>query len=424
MVLEEVNRTSPSAYDNNDTFSSTDTAPADSSSSGSPSTTHTYNLDVSQLATGLPILGPLTGFTEQRRIATIHHSLSAVQKLIRRPLRDEEVQAVAFHTAKGLSIASYGQPLGIAGGLWRANNSKGTYRFPFVQPDLEKLNPEKLGPLKGEIARKGWHVLRAAAYGAIGGWVGRTIVAGYAATVAATGQRMDKRMSDIVDAIGKMGRDEAGKRARDSVKQGPAAAGQAQQQGGQDADSPSYGAYTPTSAGETAYGASGNSTDDGLLGNSYTRTQSEQAQQQSSYSRPSQSSSSSMFDFDDASPTAGPDPRDSQNANETAWERLRRGGGRQGDRPSSSSPSPQARQNAQQQSQNASGDAWSAMRRGGDVQAEQRQGSTLGDSFSFADGSESERRIERERAQREFDERVERERRGEEFGGGGNGRKW
>ena len=63
------------------------------------------------------------------------------------------------------------------------------------------------------------------------------------------------------------------------------------------------------------------------------------------------------------------------------------------------------------------------MRRGGDVQAEQRQGSTLGDSFSFVDGSEAERRMERERAQREFDERVERERRGEEFGGG-SGKKW
>jgi len=289
-----------------------------------------------------------------------------------------------------------------------------------VQPDLEKFNPEKLGPLKGEMARKGWHVLRAAAYGAIGGWVGRTIVAGYAATVAATGQRMDKRMGDIVDAIGKMGRDERGNRARESVKQGPGAI-QGQQQGGQDAESPSYGAYSPTSAGDTAYGASGKSTDDGLLGNSYTRTQSEQAQQQqSSYSRPSASSSPSIFDYDDASPTSSPDPRDSQNANETAWERLRRGGGT----PSSSSPSVQARQSAQQQSQNASGDAWSQMRRGGEVQAEQRQGSTLGDSFSFADGSEAERRTERERAQREFDERVERERRGEEFGGGGNGRKW
>lgn len=46
----------------------------------------------------------------------------------------------------------------------------------------------------------------------------------------------------------------------------------------------------------------------------------------------------------------------------------------------------------------------------------------MGDNFTFAEGKE-QRDVERERAQREFDERLERERQGGDFNEGG-GKKW
>ncbi|KAF2002865.1 hypothetical protein P154DRAFT_520632 [Amniculicola lignicola CBS 123094] len=74
-------------------------------------------------------------------------------------------------------------------------------------------------------------------------------------------------------------------------------------------------------------------------------------------------------------------------AGESAWERLRRGGG----------PSPGRNQGSPEQ-----------------PRQEQREGSTLGDSWTFAE-TDDERERAREKAQREFDQRIERERQGKDF---------
>lgn len=111
--------------------------------------------------------------------------------------------------------------------------------------------------------------------------------------------------------------------------------------------------------------------------------------------------SSSAFDDDDASPTGGLFQDEVNNTSqaqqqsrpgESTWDRLRRGG----------APIPGQRP-PQQQS-----------RRAEPERREQRESSTLGDSFTFVEGDE-ERKRERERAQREFDERLERERQGRDF---------
>lgn len=425
MVLEEVERSSPASYQD-DAFSSTSDSPTNNNGFNNNNlSTYTYTVDVRQLPTGLPILGALFGYGEQRRTATINASLTAVTKIVRRELRPEEVNAVAYHTAKGLGIASYGFPIGVAGGLWRWNNTRNTFRFPFYAPNLETFKADKLGPLHGEVARRGWHILRGVSYGLVGGWIGRTVIAGYAATVAATGQRMDNRMKDIVDAITKMSREQRVQRGRESVTTG---AQQQQQQTQQQqlqqqqegTVDQSYGGYTRTSTGDTATSYN-SSTDTGFMNDMATGSPDQRSQtspstynaqntsQPYSTRSPTSQSQDSIFEFDDASPTAG--TQQSQNTSGNVWEQLRRGGGGGGG--GAASPRSQDRQNAQQQSQNAGGSAWAG--RSSDVQAEQRQGSTLGDSFSFARGSDEERRREREKAQREFDERVERERRGEEF---------
>jgi len=419
MVFEEVNRSSPSTYQDDASPSSAFSSTGDNRNGNNTNLpSYTYTVDTTQLPKGLPILGALFGYGEQRRTATINASLSAVTKIVRRELRPEEVNAVAYHTAKGLGIASYGFPIGVTGGLWRWNNTRSTFRFPFYAPNLETFKPDTLGPLQGEVARRGWHILRGVSYGLVGGWIGRTIIAGYAATVAATGQRMDNRMKDIVDAITKMSREQRVQRGRESVTTGAQQQQQQiqqqQQQQQEGMIDQSYGGYTRTSSGETSYSNSSTTTDTGVMSDmaAGSRDQRQQTARNTSpiYSTNTPTPQSSIFDFDDASPTARDAQQSAQNASGNVWEQLRRGGG---------PPRPQDRQNAQQQSQNAGGSAWAGRSR--EVEAEQRQGSTLGDSFSFASGSDEERRKERERAQRAFDEQVERERRGEEFE---SGKRW
>ena len=117
--------------------------------------------------------------------------------------------------------------------------------------------------------------------------------------------------------------------------------------------------------------------------------------------RQSAQPSSLPFD-DDASPTGGlfqdevnnpqSQPQSQARPGESSWDRLRRGGG--------SAP---LQKPPQQQSRRAEPD-----------RREQRDGSTLGDSYTFIEGDE-ERARERERAQQEFDARLERERQGRDF---------
>jgi hypothetical protein len=116
--------------------------------------------------------------------------------------------------------------------------------------------------------------------------------------------------------------------------------------------------------------------------------------------RQSAQPSSLPFD-DDASPTGGlfqdevnnpqSQPQPQARPGESSWDRLRRGG------------APAPLQKPQQQS-----------RRAEPERREQREGSTLGDSYTFVEGDD-ERAMERQRAQQEFDARLERERQGRDF---------
>jgi len=122
--------------------------------------------------------------------------------------------------------------------------------------------------------------------------------------------------------------------------------------------------------------------------------------------------SSLPFD-DDASPTGGlfqdevnnpqqPQSQSQARPGESSWDRLRRTGG--------AAAAPLQRPQQQQS------------RRAEPERREQREGSTLGDSYTFVAGDE-ERARERQRAQQEFDARLEQERQGRDFSDEG-GKKW
>lgn len=136
-----------------------------------------------------------------------------------------------------------------------------------------------------------------------------------------------------------------------------------------------------------------------------------QPQYQSTQPAPSSSSSSSSSPFDDdASPTGGlfqsessqTTPQPASRPGESSWDRLRRG---------ASAPSPQGG------SQQDRIQRFASSRQG----SSGAEGSTVGDNFTFVEGKET-RDVERERAQREFDERLERERKGGDFNEGGSKR--
>lgn len=73
--------------------------------------------------------------------AAIKQRLALVANEIKRPLRPEEADALAFHTSKGVATMSLGLPAGTLFGLFRTYKTRKTFRFPFA------------GPLKSE---NGW----------------------------------------------------------------------------------------------------------------------------------------------------------------------------------------------------------------------------------------------------------------------------
>jgi hypothetical protein len=128
---------------------------------------------------------------------------------------------------------------------------------------------------------------------------------------------------------------------------------------------------------------------------------------------PTQETPDQPFDaWDDASPAGGQgvpadtsQPRPSRSSG-SAWDRLRRG-----EKPPPPGPRQQSGPRPFSNTQN-------------EAQREQRQGSTLDDSYTFSK-SEEERSYAKDEAQKEFDARVERERRGGDFSSGnGDQKRW
>jgi len=364
-------------------------------------------------------------------VKTILRSCHEAQHVIQRPLRQDEVDAISYHFAKSLRTVSWGPPVGMAGGAIAAYRSMSNYRFPGYTPKPEadggNFNPERFGPVRGQMARYAWHTLRFQMYGAVGFMTGALLFASYATSVNAVETGSDPRMKDYIEALkeraqrhtGQMqpqgqrnpimsqeGRlDQQAQRASQRLGMEDAWKRQDVQRKVSDYDdmSPTGGAWMDDYKQEAQ--DTGLLTDDQLnararkeQSNSDRAERAEEsrvaAQAQSRLDQSRRNNNSS----DDASPQGSPQPAPAARSGST-WDRIRQeSAGSKGSPRQSPTNTPQIRN-------------------------EQHEGSTLGDSFSFS-STDEERQLAKVEAQKEFDARVERERQGGDFSESGGKGGW
>ncbi len=384
-----------------------------------------YRIDPSRLPKPIPIIGPLIGYNEALLSKLVTNKIAHASQLLHRPMTQEEVDALAFWSAKQISIVSYGAPIGVAGGLWRCYTTADSFRVPFYKPNLETFNayefPRWVTLLRGQKAVVAWHAVRALAYGGVGNIIGSLFFGSYSMTVAAVGELSDKRLKPFVDAA----RTE-GNKARGSLTgaSGQRGMGQQQQRGGIGPASNHQGDANRADSTELAWDISSTQVDESQDGPTDGLRASPQAQPAPAQTTPrprwpqakpvpvqaqAEDNSAQPFGiFDDASPTGGQGVQADIRAAPTsqggsAWDRIRKG-----EKPTPRGPATSIQQQPSQS-------AW---------QQRQREGSTTGDSFAFSK-SEEERSLAKEEAQKVFDARVERESRGGDFSqGSGDEKRW
>jgi len=366
--------------------------------------------------------------------------------MISRGLSEDEMTALAYHTAKGHAIASYGPSLGIAAAFYRIRATKAEFRWPLYG----KLMSEEVGQgfWDGQSIRIGGkevmkqfsasakasmlHFLRGSAYVTLGLFIVSPGTSAYGATVSAVGELRDQRLTQFTqDLRGVADREVAERTARrgdmrneriaQTTGQGRKDAGSVyrermERMGGQikrqddyDDMSPTGGAFVNDYGQDEGQGNLGGAGDmSGVLSDGQMQMGKVQAQPEPRKS-PTENRASTIQmdkvarqprnfgeDFDDASPTGGSGAMGDGGG--SRWERIR-----------------------QQSASGSSSGSEPSVRRARGFQREPQESSSTGDSFSFS-SSEEERSCARDEAQREFDERVEKERRGGDFSdSGGSG---
>ncbi|GAB7352438.1 hypothetical protein MBLNU459_g2854t1 [Dothideomycetes sp. NU459] len=404
---------------------SPDSAPSGSFQASAAAGAQSYRIKLDQLPKAMY---PMNG--EANRRATIHsitENCRHASAVLKRPLNQDEVDAIAFHFAKSIRVVSIGIPAGIALGLLTAWRGRRQFSFPgWKMKEGSKFNPDEFGPLvKGPRARAAWHAVRANIYGLMGGLVGMFLMSTYATTLNAVGTTSDPRLQDYINALRSRAEEQRGKqqpqgrpvgqrnpvtsqegRMDEQARRAAQRIGMETQYNRQNVQRKvaDYDDMSPTS-GSWANENSSVSSDTGLLSDSQMRSQ-EQRQQSDSNSSVSNDNrpntfqmdkvtpQSRGFDQDDASPTVG-----AASNSGSSWDRIRReaaSGKHASQQPTKARPWPTADRDRNR------------------VNPEQRQGSTSDDSFSFSETDE-ERQLAKREAQKDFDARIERERNGGEF---------
>lgn len=345
-----------------------------------------YRIDTDRLPRPMKMLGGLPGFDsllEMRLKLRIQNATN----LLGRPPTQEEVNALAFWTAKQLSLMSYGPATGYSWGLWRAYATRGTFGFPFYTPKFKHNGlawPSSSFKLfSGPMALGAWHCTRAAAYCLLGRFVSSIFFTSYSVSVMAVGERTDQRLKEYVQA-----RDREVRAVRD---------------------------HTPSTQSRSVEPTMPSTRHD----------QTSQAEQAES----SLDTGKQPWVFDTGSDDAPLSPdgekgkEDVSSMGGSVWERLRQQGA------------------SQTTASTDCGSTWSSVRASSGTSPSQRtwaasrspsqqghdgphnQGSVGGkDSFAYSVGEEG-RQLAREEAQRDFDARVEQERMGGSFTSGTGYRK-
>lgn len=434
-----------------DTYDSPNSTPDPYATSFSTNNGLPPYIDLSSLPSALPILGPLSGYTPAMKSALIQKRFARTSETIRRPLTESEQTAMAYHTAKGFAISSFGPTIGVGAGLYRTYATRAQFRWPMYGKLISDA------PAEGEIQKGFWdgqnmrvagkeilqgvssqakanilHISRGFAYCLIGWYFAPLFMSSYAATVSAVGEIRDPRLQEcnmgVREAVVR-DQSERQERSGEVVKQKDARRegrmpnfpreedhGRGRRGGGAEVDdaSPTGDAMMDMGIGEEQGRLSGAGDMGGVLSDGQMRTAEAKARPQPGQSPADNRAATFQMekierqpkdfgsDFDDASPTGGSgavDEGDGSGGGGSVWERIRQ-------------------QSASEPSGSNTGRG-RGMRR---AQQEQQEGSTTGDSFSFF-GSEEEKNYAKDEAQRDFDERVEKERRGGEFSSGG-GKQW
>jgi len=366
----------------------------------------------------MPVFGPLIGYTKESRAKSVHDACNAASTILKRPVTQEEANTICYHALKAQRTTSYGTFLGAAAGAYRAYQTADTLRMPFYNPSPEMQESVRSGIGKTPVGRMVTHAMRGSLYIFGLGMVGGLIATSYGASVAAVSMQKDPRLSSFNDALKEIMKERRSGIPRDAT---PVP--------GQTPPQPRTGWPATTSPSDDDMSPSGGSglfsdasTDTGVLSDQRMRSK-QISQRPDPRSSPTQNRENTFrmdkvtsqprnFDStdDDASPTAGAPPLTSSGS---AWDRVRQ-----------QSASGQSSQQASR-----TGVGYPASRSmepgrgptGRGTQREQRDGATLGDSFTFS-STEEERQLAKAEAQKEFDARIEKERRGQDFDEGG--KKW
>ncbi|RAR04304.1 hypothetical protein DDE83_007877 [Stemphylium lycopersici] len=425
MVLEDVDNTASEGFTDNPYPSSNDpyASPPAPSASGA-------RFDARNLPHPLPVIGTFMGFSERAVRFKTETTLKFAERKVGRQLNAEEAQALAFHIYKLEQTKSYFAATGAAAGTYQWYRTWDKMKYPFYQPKVEDIDRNKFGPVRGPMAQFARHAWRFSLYVVVAGQMGSIIGQLIAQPLAAVNTSNDPKLEQFGVELkasshadgqrnAQQGREiedrrrEFQEQVRNRSGGGPSPQArwgkQPQAQNDDAADD-----MSPT-AGNEAWGSAPPPAESWeTYSNESTQPPSQRRQappptgawnrQPPSKLQPQQSSS--PFDDDDASPTGGifqdevnnpqsqsqTQSQDQGRPGESSWDRLRRGG----------PPVPLQRPQPPQS------------RRAEPQRREQKEGSTLGDSYTFVEGDE-ERSRERDSAQQEFDARLERERQGRDF---------
>ena len=401
MVLQDIEASQDTSTDN--------PSPSDNDAYNSTARSGPY-YDASRLPQPIPILGPFIGFSSTVLRFKTDRTLKFAEQKLHRPLSTEEAQALAGHLYQLEQTKSYFTAAGSGFGAWRWYNTFAENRYPLYKPKPGDWDPNKFLLFKGTNAHLARHAWRGFVYvyvvGQLGKLVGQIIAQPMAAQASQNDPVLAQFSTDLHNAVASDTARTNNRTARSSADERRAAWEEAararnaeRSTKGEPAPVP-WNVRKPTPADDDMSPTAGNepwpsSSDNAWGSESFSSDSVPNGQRQESMndSNPLSRRPSRRDDEYDASPTGGILQDEAHNRpkpGESAWDRLRRGG----------APPPQGLP--------------PSMNRRQPPHQEQREGSTLGDSFTFV-GSDEERNQERERAQREFDARIEQERQGKDF---------
>lgn len=368
----------------------------------------------------VPFYGGLFGYNEQLRRANIALSVLAIRSSAQRVLTPEELQIVAYMSARKIRRVTYEFPALLGTAYFLERRTRPSFGFPFFQP-TETFEPNvfpsrTMQLLTGARARLMWHALRFSLYTAVSHFVLRIGFSVWASTTFAAEFTLTPQLADLNQTV--KANIEA---ARNRKKPNPLLpAGQQHDDSSQPPmrGAPAEPGLPPALAQQQQQQEQEQYQQQYQRYEQYQRQQYEQKQQQEQQrgtddygdSFADDFADSAAGDVDDASPVAPSErrkegPRWPTSGPGSSWDRLRSPGA-PGQNPAAVAQAPPGQY------------GWDAVRAGKAPLPPPKQppsaegsGQTAGD-YTFNE-AEEEKSYARNQAQKDFDAMLERERTGE-----------